>query len=513
METDVRGLLGIGGMLMSASASASRDGNDANALAVLRRLLNLRNHLAAARGILGAASGWDETMDSVPSLLAASPPDLAGAVSALARLERGARALRGMPEGRAERDAALSKLRAQLEALLRPRLLHALKRMDTRLGPLQQCVGMYRSLGRMDAMREEYVRMRPGEMHALWFGFGSASNSEAMSMYAPDANAESKAKGAENGDGRDEDEDEDGDRDGAEGTSSTSSTSSPAEPVEDFDFADSDGADPLDLDIAPSTPASARQFAEFLPRFYESVLDLLGRERQQSRQVFGPDLAPAIVVRVLAEAFRPIVPSFGRRLGNLCPAPGPGRGLRAGPAGAEGGGTEAVAAAYGATLRFLSLAYEAMDLGSALASAPAAPSSASGARKKDAPGAGAGAGAGAGTGPGEAASSAELLASVREAFELVASPFVPYQRSLAEAERDSLGRASSLAARDVRGVSGMDGAAERMAGLARRMFPLAEGECLPACLPACMCLLAFRCREPSSLRAFGPSIEPFPSHF
>ncbi|EJK57266.1 hypothetical protein THAOC_22711, partial [Thalassiosira oceanica] len=76
---------------------------------------------------------------------------------------------------------------------------------------------------------------------------------------------------------------------------------------------------------------------------------------------------------------------------------------------------------------------------------------------------------------GEGASASELLASVREAFDLVASPFAPYQRDLAEAERDPLGRASSLAARDVRGVSGMDGAAERMAGLAPRDVPAGRG--------------------------------------
>ena len=70
--------------------------------------------------------------------------------------------------------------------------------------------------------------------------------------------------------------------------------------------------------------------------------------------------------------------------------------------------------------------------------------------------------------------------------------------SLAEAERDPLGRASSLAARDVRGVSGMDVAAERMAGLARRMFSPAKGECFPVC--ACF-LFAVK-----SLRAFDRAL-------
>ena len=49
---------------------------------------------------------------------------------------------------------------------LKPRLLHALKKMDTRLGPLVQCVTMYDSLGKMDVIREEYVKIRPVEVHA-----------------------------------------------------------------------------------------------------------------------------------------------------------------------------------------------------------------------------------------------------------------------------------------------------------------------------------------------------------
>ena len=72
--------------------------------------------------------------------------------------------------------------------------------------------------------------------------------------------------------------------------------------------------------------------------------------------------------------------------------------------------------------------------------------------------------------------------------------------SLAEAERDPLGRASSLAARDVKGVSGMDGAAERSSprGCSRRPR-----------VSASLYVLAFFLLS----RAFEPSTEPFPSHF
>ncbi len=94
-------------------------------------------------------------------LLSMSPPNLVDAVSALSQLERSATALAGMPEGRDKRDAALSKLREQLEALLRPQLLHTLRRTNTRIGPLVQCAGMYGSLGRTGVVREEYVWTRP----------------------------------------------------------------------------------------------------------------------------------------------------------------------------------------------------------------------------------------------------------------------------------------------------------------------------------------------------------------
>ena len=71
--------------------------------------------------------------------------------------------------------------------------------------------------------------------------------------------------------------------------------------------------------------------------------------------------------------------------------------------------------------------------------------------------------------------------------------------SLAEAERDPLGRASSLAARDVRGVSGMDGAAERSWPRGCSRWPrVIEGECFPVC--ACF-LFAVK-----SLRAFDRAL-------
>lgn len=458
MELDVRGLLegmdaGGGGKKKSASpasgADASAGGAAAEAssaaaaasrgddpLATLHSLLNLRTHLTASRAILQAASSWDETINSIPMLLSTTPPNLVEAVAALSQLERGARALRGMPEGRDERDAALRKLRTQLEVLLKPQLLHALKRMDTRLGPLQKCVTMYSSLGKMDVMREEYVRMRPAEMHALWFSFGRGGDDE---VDAGDAEEEKDREG--------EDDDE--------------------EEAEDFDFDDDDaGADSKKSAPPPITAAqrrererqTARQFAEFLPSFYESVLELLARERTQSKLVFGPEMAPSIVAQVLAECFRPLVGSFERRLGGLCPPPGADKkGSLGGGAGEAAGGTEAIAAMYESTVQFLSLAYDQIEAWNA-------PPSAKEESKE---------------GGAAAAPSAEndVAGAVRSAFLSIASPFAPYQRDLAAAERDPLGEAAAAVAKDVRGVVNFEhDAAFRLGDLAPFMFPLAEGE-------------------------------------
>ena len=153
------------------NATTTGDDTTIHPLATLYTLLNLRTHLTSARSILSAAASWDETINSIPMLLSTSPPNLIEAVAALSQIEDGARALAGMPEGKDDRSAAIVKLRSQLEVLLKPQLLHALKKMDTLLGPLVQCVSMYNSLGKMDVIREEYVKIRPVEVHALWFSF------------------------------------------------------------------------------------------------------------------------------------------------------------------------------------------------------------------------------------------------------------------------------------------------------------------------------------------------------
>lgn len=472
MELDVRGLLagvmdssssvvgnihgpdvGGGGSSSTPSKDDTLQHNDMtihsiidpNPLSTLHSLLNLKNHLTTTRSILAAASSWDETINSIPKLLSSStsgmgqPNNLIEAVTALSKLEQGARALQGMPEGQAERTAAITKLRSQLEVLLKPQLLHALKKMETRLGPLQQCVGMYATLGKMDVMREEYVKMRPGEVIALWFSFGGGGRHAIIE----DGKVEEDDGAADKTDEEEEDE----------------------EP-EDFDFSD----EATQTTTTTTTPSSstqqvnAKQFIEFLPTFYEAVLELLSKERSQSKQVFGPELAPSIVGRVLSECFKPIMSSFKSRLANVCPVPGSGGSV--GSSTLDGfGGTEGIAAAYESTIQFLSLAYDQMEPWEGKSS-----NSTGGQESKDSDG----------------DNNNDIMETIRTAFRMIASPFVPYQRKLAEAERDPLGKAASMVAKDVRSVVGLQDAADRLGDLAPFMFPLADCKCFSSVL-MCLC--------------------------
>ena len=432
-------------LMDNVSINTGNDNNTTNPLATLRTLLTLRAHLTSTRSILAAASGWDDTMDSVPSLLATNPPDLYGAVNALVRLEAGSRALHCVPGGREERDVSLRKLRTQIEAMLRPRLHHALGNMESRLGPLRQCVEMYTALGRMETLRMEYVRLRPAEIHALWFSFGGGGGGGGSTSTVAGS---SKRRVAGNYDGEMVDK------------SSVAGTTVKDEEVKDFDFnedhEDDDTGTMSKTQHHTTAAPTAKQFIDFLPTFYDAVLELLSKERTQSRAVFGPDVSSSVMASVLTECFRPIVASFGKRLNSVCPAPGKGV-SKIGSGSVDNGGVggmEAIGAAYESTIRFLSLAYDQMEAWD-------------GHSLKDKRSLG---------GKDTQAAKNESLHLIRSSFLLIASPFVQYQRALAEAERDPMGEAAIMVAKDVRGVVNFEDAAERFEYLAPFIFPLAEGE-------------------------------------
>ena len=422
---------GLDGMEMDLASLIAEDSKNTdgfnkqedNPLTTLHTLLNLKTHLSSARTILSAASSWDETIRSIPALLAASnihgsesgdptapsaSQHLVEAVEALSTLEAGERALRVMPSGREEREEVLATLRSRTEAMLKPQLLHALKKTETRTALLRQCVDMDGSLGKMDVLKEEYVKARPGEVVGIWFSFGGSP----PGVSAADENAEGETKGQDE------------------------------EVVEDFDFTEDEDA-PVTSSTQHSIAAVPKQqFTDFLPDFYESVLELLAKERNQARLVFGAEMAPSIVAKVLVECFKPIASSFGRRLENLCPLPNS-------VVTSSTGGMESIATSFQSTVQFLSLAYDQIEAWGTLSSE--AQSSKDGGNRV-------------------------LLETIREAFLLIASPFAPYQQSLAEVERHPLGEAASAIARDVRSVSSsLQDSSERLGDLAPFMFPLAQG--------------------------------------
>jgi hypothetical protein len=161
--------------LLEQTAMGEDEQELSSSLETLSTLHALQSNLSKTKEVLTAAATWDSTMSSIPPLLAQQ--NLTEAVGALAQLENGERALRGMPH-REDRQLAIAKVRQQVQVLLQPQLRHALQNMNTRLAPLQQCVTLYEKLDKMDSLRDEYVKMRPGSLHKAWFSFSPSYNAD-----------------------------------------------------------------------------------------------------------------------------------------------------------------------------------------------------------------------------------------------------------------------------------------------------------------------------------------------
>jgi hypothetical protein len=248
-------------------------------LETLSTLHALQQNLTATKSILVSVSTYDKTIKSLPSLLTSSQ-NLNHAVTALVTLEEGARALAGMP-GQEKRQEEIASTREKILTLLKPELLHALKKMESRLGPLQTCVGMYNSLGKIQNLMEEYVKNRPGCVHKLWFEFGKSKNLTSDN----NKNNKNNNKGGSRSDdlefyGDDNDN-------------------------YLFDDNDDDGLDDvMEDDHQPivDVQSSKVSFGEWLSTWYESVLLLLSEEQRRALTVFGPDLAPEIMAKVSLSA-------------------------------------------------------------------------------------------------------------------------------------------------------------------------------------------------------------------
>jgi hypothetical protein len=232
--------VGLEGMRMDAQSlmetTAGHSQHElSSSLETLSTLHALQANLSRTKQVLTASATWDSTLATIPPLLAQQ--NLTEAVHALGQLEQKTGALRGMPHP-LERQAQIIKVRNQVQVLLQPQLKHALQNMNTRLAPLQHCVSLYSQLGKMDSLQDEYVKNRPAAIHKAWFAFSPSYN---------------EGEGME--------------------SSSSSSASAPAS-------------------------SSRETFLTWLPSWYDAVLSLLTEERRQSLSVFGPEMAPDILVKV-----------------------------------------------------------------------------------------------------------------------------------------------------------------------------------------------------------------------
>eukprot|EP00536_Pseudo-nitzschia_multiseries_P000150 jgi/Psemu1/282127/fgenesh1_pg.3_\ len=370
MRVDAQTLLDTttpgGGELKDKDNNGSNNGSSlSGSLETLSTLHALQANLTQTKTVLTAAATWDSTISSVAPLLAEQ--NLTEAVHALAQLEAGETALRGMPN-RDERKQSIAEIREQVQALLQPQLQHALQNMHTRLAPLQQCVALYSKLGKMDSLREDYVEaaQQAGEAFLAW-----------------------------------------------------------------------------------------------LPTWYDTVLHLLTEERRQASTVFGATEAPEIVVRVLREAFRPILPSFQSRLEVVFSSATADSGSSSSSsAAAVRGSLETICSIYESTLRFLSLAYD-LVAGTFLDLVE------SGAAKKGDTG-------------------LDLFKDMQGVFLQLASPFALYSQRFADLEARHSRVAAGMVSKDIQQTVGtvssasmnlqtLQEATNRLKDLASFIFPIVDG--------------------------------------
>ena len=245
-------------------------------LETLSTLHALQQNLTTTKSILHSVSTYDKTITSLPSLLTSSQ-NLNHAVNALVTLEEGAKALSGMP-GQAQREEEIAMTRKKILTLLKPELLHALKKMESRLGPLQTCVGMYSSLGKIESLMEEYVKNRPSSVHRLWFEFGKHNKiSDNVDTVGPLKSKSSSNDELENyGDNLQHDKELFGDH---------------------FDHDTKNDESVVEQENIGKSFNEA-SFVEWLPTWYEAVLLLLSEEQRRALTVFGPTLAPEIMAKV-----------------------------------------------------------------------------------------------------------------------------------------------------------------------------------------------------------------------
>lgn len=368
------GRIGVGleGLSMDCNSllsnAAFQDAQVSESLETLSDLHVLQGNLKKTHDILQAAATWDDTLEKVASHMAQS--NLTEAVQCLAILEKGERALRGMPHPE-ERSNNLRHVKENVSKLLQPQLQTALSLLSTKTGPLVQLVDLYAKLDTTDLLVAEYVKNRPNSLHKRWFDF-------------------------------------------------TPSTA--------------------DLDV----------FGKFLPKWLDAVLQLLDDERRQITTIFGPQQLPSIILKILRESFRPILPSFKSRLNSIYSSDPTSVLIK--------GSLEKVSFVYESMLQFLSVCYETV-VGGWMDSVDSAYLTSDG---------------------------ATLYKELLEIFVYAASPFADYQANLALLEAKFLGERAQELSKEIQQVTmTVSGAStsldtlqivsEKLRELAVGAFPIAEG--------------------------------------
>ena len=408
-------------------------------LETLSALHSLSTSLSQTKKILLAASTFNTTLNGLPSLMS-SPSTLSQAVSSFLTLEQGAQALTGLP-GKEAREEQIRRLKEEILIQLRPVLLHALQKMETRLGPLQTCVGMYQSMSELDCMMKEYIKSRPTAVHKLWFDFRKITGGGIKKNMTNDENITDVDELELNSDKSD---------DGHEGTE-TAKLSIP---------------DHLSSKHSTNNIDSAKEFEIWLPKWYEAVLILLTEERRRASIVFGSELGPEIIIKILDECFRPILSSFKSRLENICSVSDTSY-VSVGVSSFE-----TICKSFESTVQFLSVVYEQLvDLenNSNKTTVPSSIISTENSEDQN---------DSRDSKPASRSKSAvDLYILTREVFARIASPFALYQRHLAELELNHTGAITRSIAKDIHDIvshsdsTNLQNVAQNLASLGPSIFP------------------------------------------
>ncbi|CAM9820584.1 unnamed protein product, partial [Discosporangium mesarthrocarpum] len=138
---------------------------------------------------LTEAASWNALVRDVNTRF--SQGDLSGVAGQLESMRRSLEVLKLMPEAD-DRARTLRGFQERLEALLKPKLQQALK--NDRVGPLTVFVHMYRQLGRVQELREEYARARPATTHKRWFANASAVSSNSAAALSSSSSSGAGAR-------------------------------------------------------------------------------------------------------------------------------------------------------------------------------------------------------------------------------------------------------------------------------------------------------------------------------